>query len=259
MRNLAYRILQFVYWISLGLTAAWGGLSKVDATRLKGHADAFIPILLLFEKYSWLSVVSGSLVAICTFGMRTIGPPWVRHAIKNVLDEMHSYAFGRSNRAEFHDRVTLFKHEWFCVRRNRTKGPIVGGFLIPFARSGFMTQKSSVVFRVPDDATYEGVAGFAFTSNVRIARENLPDVSPSASPSDQEFIEYAGATFVDVEWLKKERSTARCLYGIPVRVGGKPWGAIVVDSREKSITNSEHVVKSYYLVASVLGQLIRRS
>jgi len=106
---------------------------------------------------------------------------------------------------------------------------------------------------------YEGVAGFAFATNARITKENLPDVSPSASPTEEELLEYANSTFVDVEWLRRERSTARSLYGIPVRVDGKPWGAIVVDSREKSITNSDHVVKSYFLVASVLGQLIRRS
>jgi len=94
-----------------------------------------------------------------------------------------------------------------------------------------------------------------FASN----REHLPDVSPGASPSDEDFRRYAEETFVRISWLRQERSTARSLYGIPVRVDGKPWGAIVVDSRQEWIPNSSQVVKSYLLVASVLGQLLKRS
>lgn len=247
------------YWISLALTAGWGGLAKFDLSRLKGHADSIIPLLQVAQRFSWLSLFSAGLVAICTFVMKLIGPPWVREAIKKVLDEMHAHAFARRNRAEFHDRITLFRFQKWCFRPDRPTLSPYGDHLVPFLRSGFITQKSSVVFRAPDDGEYEGIAGFAFSSNVSIKREHLPDVSPSANPSDEDYRRYAEETFVKPEWLKKERSTARSLYGIPVRVEGKPWGAIVVDSRQESIANSEQVVNSYLLVASVLGQLIKRS
>jgi hypothetical protein len=218
-----------------------------------------IPLLLLIQRFSWLSIFTAGLVAACTFAMKLIGPPWVREAIKKVLDEMHAHAFSGRNRAEFHDRITLFRYQRWCFRRDRPRLSPYGDHLVPFLRSGFLTQKSSVVFQAPDDGDFEGIAGFAFSSNVSIKREHLPDVSPSSSPSEEDFRRYAEDTFVKVEWLKKERSTARSLYGIPVRVEGKPWGAIVVDSRQESIANSEQVVKSYLLVASVLGQLITRS
>lgn len=244
---------------SLALTVGWGGISKFDVGSLKGHADSIIPLLQLAQKFSWLTAVTAMLVAACSFGMRIIGPPWVRHAIKKVLDEMHSDAFGKLNRSEFHDRVTLFKYEKICFRSGRTKKSPFGGFLVPFVRSGFMTERPSVVFRTPDNADFEGVAGYAFTSNTCIACENLPDVSTNVNPSAADYKKYAGATFVGVEWLKNERSSARSLYGIPVRVDGRPWGAIVVDSRQMAIQNSNAVVNSYKLVASVLGQLIRRS
>lgn len=130
---------------------------------------------------------------------------------------------------------------------------------MPFVRSGFMTQRSSVAFKAQEDGSYEGVAGFAYCTNVVVTKENLPDVGPQTSPSDEDFRKYAEETFVDPRWLRKERSTSRSLYGIPVRVEGKPWGAIVVDSRQPSIHKSKDVVKSYSLVAAVLGELIKRS
>lgn len=130
---------------------------------------------------------------------------------------------------------------------------------MPFVRSGFMTQRASVAFKAHQDGVYEGVAGCAHCANITIQRENLPDVSPQANPNDEDYKKYAEDTFVDEQWLRKERSTARSLYGIPVRVNGKPWGAIVVDSRQPSIPKSKDVIKSYSLVASVLGELIKRS
>jgi len=241
------------------MTAGWGGLSKLNLTRLQGHADAFIPLLQLIQKFSWLSFLTGILVAACTFAMKAIGPPWVRHAVKNVLDEMHQHAFGESNRAEFHDRITLFKYEAFCIKGPRTRWSPFGGHLVPFVRSGFITQKSSVVFRAPDDGDFEGVAGFAYSCNISIEREHLPDVAPGSSPTKKDFEKYASETYVTADWLKKERSSARSLYGLPVRVDGKPWGAIVIDSRQEAIPDSANVIKSYYLVATVLGQLIKRS
>lgn len=168
MRNLFYRFAQVVYWISLALTAGWGGLAKFDLTRLKGHADSLIPLLARAQEFSWLSIFTAALVAACTFALHVIGPPWVRDAVKKVLNEMHEHAFGNRNRAEFHDRITLFRHQKLCFRRARPHFWPVGDYLVPFIRSGFITQKSSVVFRVPDDGEYEGIAGFAFSSNVCI-------------------------------------------------------------------------------------------
>jgi hypothetical protein len=258
VRNVAYRVVQVVYWISLAVTAGLGGIAKFDLSRLKGHADVVIPQLTKIQQHAWISIFTAGAVAACTFLMKIIGPPWVREAIKKVLNEMHAHAFANRNRAEFHDRITLFRYQRFCVRRG-CRWWRLDDYLVPFIRSGFLTQKSSVVFRVPDDGNYNGIAGFAYSCNVSISREHLPDVSPNVQPTEEDYQKYAEETFVDIDWLKKERSTARSLYGIPVRVDGKPWGAIVVDSRQESIPNSNQVVKSYFLVASVLGQLLKRS
>lgn len=134
----------------------------------------------------------------------------------------------------------------------------MGGYLVPFARSGHKTQKISVYFAVPDSADgAEGVAGQAFVQGTTLNIQNLPDVHRN-NRTEADLDAYAKISYVKVDWLRREMSTARSLVGFPVKVLGKPWGAIVVDSRSDSIQNVDVIIKSYELVAAVLGELLAR-
>jgi hypothetical protein len=122
-----------------------------------------------------------------------------------------------------------------------------------------MTQKISVCFWAPDNGDQaEGIAGQTLAQDVILQVEDLPDVS-GMNVKEADLRSYAERTFVNVEWLRSEKSTARALIGIPVKVKGEPWGVIVVDSRATRIPNRENVIQSYELIAKVLGEVLDRS
>ena len=150
--------------------------------------------------------------------------PWVWEMVKYVLDQFRDLAFRKSRNEPVHyHRVTLFKEvrwHWKCWHR----------CLIPVARSGHTTLRSNAVFRIPDDANrVEGVAGQTWANNSVIPVVGLPDLRNEAT--EEQIKEYARRTFVSVDYLKQtDRTWPRSLWGVPVDVGGKRWGVIVVDS-----------------------------
>jgi hypothetical protein len=192
---------------------------------------------------------------------KNVTPPWVKAAVKHILDEMRDHAFKNvPNGPNFHYRVTLFRHvKGPCWKAACSLRWPFGGWLVPFARSGYLTQKISVCFRAPDQGdNAEGIAGQAFAQDLTLLVEKLPDVSTNAC-SDTQLKNYARLTFVDLDWLRTEQSTARALIGIPIKVKGEPWGVIVVDSRATEIPDRENVTNAYGLIAKVLGEVLDRS
>lgn len=261
MRNYVYQVVRFgLYWPAAAATGLLGGVSKVTIASLKGHWDFVLPVVTYLQGKQWLSLITALVMASAAVMMKAIGPPWVKDAVKHVLDAMSDHGFGHEEgRERFYDRVTLFKYHKCCWRVWAIGKPW-GGFLIPYARSGHFFTRPSVVFRVPANCDYaQGVAGQAYVSGATLVVENLPDVSRKASPSAEDFKIYSVQTWVAADWLQKERSTARALLAMRVLVNGKPWGAIVVDTRAATIPNQSHIIASYTLVAKVLGELLDRS
>jgi hypothetical protein len=253
--------LEVCYWIAILSTALLSFVAKLDVASLTGHFDPLIPLLIWLKAHSWWIVVSSMGAAILAVIKKNVAAPWVKIAVKHILDEMRHHAFNSvANGPNFHHRVTLFRHvKSPCWRAACSLRWPFGGWLIPFARSGHLTQKISVCFRAPDQGDdAEGVAGQAFAQDVTLPVEDLPDVSTNAC-SETQLRNYARLTFVDLDWLREERSTARALIGIPVKVKGEPWGVIVVDSRATQIPDRENVVNAYVLIAKVLGEVLNRS
>jgi hypothetical protein len=108
----------------------------------------------------------------------------------------------------------------------------------------------------------EGVAGLAWASGGTVLLEDLPDLS--RNPSDDLVLEYARQARVPERWirhrLRKNKPCPRCLCAVPVEVGGKPWGVIVLDGREpRRIQASGHTYKAYgKIVPMFLGELLQR-
>lgn len=176
--------------------------------------------------------------------------------VQCVLDQFQQFAF--SDRREdplHHHRVTLFRavrlrHPWKVWPWSRC--------LKAVARSGHTTQRSTVIFRIPDDADKaEGVAGRTWSTRRTVQVDGLPDLGGVVN--EQMLAEYAGKTFVRRHWLEKwrrrEQRPARSFCGVPVEVRNEIWGVLVLDSRdERPIGPRQRSV--YNSLAKILGAVL---
>jgi hypothetical protein len=251
-------------WLLVATSASIGGFSQSQPTDFGSMAATVEPIILWSTHHKWLAPLLTLCIGLVAFVKKEIGDPWIWESIKHALDQMQEYAFEEQNVGGRHrNRVTLFKRvkwKWSTEKGSnkifKVRKPW-GGWLVPIARSGHVTQKASVIFRASDDPNEaEGVAGQAWVLNAVVVRENLPNVNCRCT--DDEITEYARKTWVSVEWLRIEKSTARALIGIPVNVKGGVWGVIVVDSQSPTIENQNQIIESYRLTASILGKLLER-
>lgn len=260
MRKLLYYVVNAIHWIAIVITAVLGFVIKVDTAWISGNFAPLLPLLFWLKARTWWLFISSLAAALSAVIVKKVGAPWVRDAVQHVLDEMRTHALrDQPEGPSYHYRVTLFRRTSFCWRALKDRRTPIGGYLVPFARSGHVTQKVTVYFSVPDSADgAEGVAGEAFVGGYTVVREDLPDVSRDGALK-RDLDRYASETFVTVNWLRKERSTARSLIGFPIRVKGRHWGAIVVDSHSERIQDKDRIIKSYELVSVVLGELLERS
>jgi hypothetical protein len=110
----------------------------------------------------------------------------------------------------------------------------------------------------PDLDKAEGIAGMAYSTDSTVQVEDLPNVG-GKSPKLQDLQMYAKKAYVDIEWLKKKQPKSRSLLGFPVKVKGKTWGVLVLDSRDRRIPERERVDKSLQLCSRFLTELLERS
>jgi hypothetical protein len=220
--------------------------------------DFVLGQLIDLTPYTALTVAMG---AFLIGAQRKIREPWVRPSIKKTLDIMREDAFaGQGQQLEHYQRVTLFKARSFCWNACWGLRWPFGTWLVPFARSGpSAAGKSKAHFKVtsdPDKA--EGVAGAAYARDMVMPVEGLPNVARS-NVGEKALITYAKEAYVDLQWVREKRPKSRSIIGLPVRVGGKIWGVLVLDSRDPRFADYENVIKSVQLGARVLTVILERS
>ena len=214
------------------------------------------PPLEYIQQTSFIVVpVLVAFVTLGPFARRLIGPPWAWDAVRNFLDRFQEYLFEQEG-PKHHHRVTLFKRTRF--RWSLCRWPW-SGWLVPIARSGHATQKTSTAFLAPDKADLaEGVAGQAWVRDESVVVSDLPNIGGN-NPSDKNLDRYAVRTWVSKRWLRRNKQHARFFCGIPVEVRGKPWGVIVLDSRNPNpevVKDNRNALRFYRFAGSVLGKLI---
>ncbi len=160
---------------------------------------------------------SGVLIAAKVI-LRLTRDPAQLAAVKKVLDVFRGLVFQNvDGDPRHHHRVTLFRHN--------------GRYLVQYCRSDHTTQKSKTKWFAPDDADRaEGIAGHVWSADSILTVTDLPDISCAVAPLTH-VADYARRTYVSSEWAQRHRPKARSYVGIPVRVGGRLWGVVVLDSR----------------------------
>lgn len=187
------------------------------------------------------------------------GPVWRWDTIQALLDSAQKQLFeDRVNDELHHHRVTLFKYSKWQFRYRRW--PKCGGWLLPKARSGITTKKTTAHFFVPDDADKaEGIAGGAWCSGGLLEQFDLPDIT--SDPSEQDLREYAKRTRVPYEWLSSRRSKPpryRAIIAIAVQAAGRRWGVLVIDSRNPSRFEPIKVKSVLNCIEAPLSKLLKR-
>lgn len=274
MRRLTFwRVLYRAGWLLQ--YAALIGAALLGSAQKAGKPEAYsspfwASVVGLGQEFVWVLPVLGVVGLVAKLVCDYVGPPWVWEAVQKIIDRFAEKSFETAPGAAVHEyRVTLFRRTWAlalpwrCRQRagSRWRWPW-SGWLVPVVRSGFTTQNTGTIFLAPDDAdNAEGVAGQAWARRQVVQTHELPDIR--TDPTDQIIKEYAAKTFVSEKWVRDRLRDGRpfplTLCGIPVEVGGKVWGVLVLDSRHpQAIKDRAYSYKAYQeLVPAVLADLLK--
>lgn len=220
------------------------------------------------QHWAWILIPScAGIAALCQAIRTKIGSTDTWATVNYILKEYRDTLFEKhptaKNDPEYYHRVTLFKHVGF--RWAFAKWPWTG-WMVPVARTGHVTHTWRIPrFRAPKDDpdSAEGVAGQSFVRNKMIPVPTLPEITPATPDADLKH--YCDRAFVAMEWARNRvngghpRPLPRSLLGIPIEVGGEPWGVLVVDSRSDSQISEKSVFKNPKIktLTDVLSKLLQ--
>jgi hypothetical protein len=253
--------------ISSFLVIVIGALLKLNPAEY-GNSPTFQSGLLLSQSWAWLSIPVFAVSAALSQTIRSrigstntwITVSYLLNQYRDALFEKHATA---QDDPEYFHRITLFKYvgwRWAFAMWPWT------GWMVPVARTGHVTHNWRIPrFRAPvsDPDKAEGVAGQTYVRNRMIPVAVLPEIN--AQTQDNELETYCRRAFVSDGWLKRRvhrknpKAMPRSLLGIPLEVGGAPWGALVVDSRSPDEISSKRALKNdrYKTMTEVLSKLLQ--
>lgn len=258
----SYASLKWVAIIAGGIATFQGFWTGWKSEDFQG-----IRQLLLFanEWSSWISIPSLTILSgVCVYVKTHFGSIQMWKTVTHILEEYRDVVFSDngdlSGDGDHLNRVTLFRHTNF--RLAFCYWPWTN-WVVPVARTGHATHVWKIPrFRSPLSSpdTAEGIAGVAFANNSTIEVNDLPDLGKSASKKNKR--DYARKAFVTLEFvdeqIKRGSCKSRSMVGIPIEVLGKPWGVIVVDSRNpRKIIDRDHVESGEFArLARTLSKLL---
>jgi hypothetical protein len=177
----------------------------------------------------WLIPVLTLLGSLAGLSKQHVGHKSTWSGVNTLLEEFRNSVFkgreGFNNRANHHERVTLYKFRKFRIAF--CLWPFTG-WMVPVARTGHATVSRKIPrFRCPlsRPSAAEGVAGQAFP----------------------------------LKWvLKKKDCTIQSMLGIPIEVKGKPWGSIVIDSQDPQEIrfNTKQIQAEFRILSKLLSKLL---
>jgi hypothetical protein len=250
----AYSALGWVQALLTFLSALIAASLKADPVAIAARIGWFPSEVVSTAQSSawWLVPALLFLIPILQLIRRGLGNPKRWAVVQYVLDELRDKIFATVEDQRHHHRVTLFKRVTWCLCFRRWP---FSGWLIPVARSGHTTQRSSALFLAPDDAERaEGVAGQTWSRNRPFYVDNLPDLTNTTSETD--LVAYSKGTWMSIDSVRDGHYRARSYFGLPVEVNGEPWGVVVVDSRHPTL-RKRSVKRQFTAVAGFLGKVLQ--
>lgn len=236
----------------------FGAMLKAEPS----HFGSLEAAVVWIQNWAWAVVVAGPfLVAVLQWARNRFGNPWAWEAIQKILDEFSNEVFKDSRDPDDYHRVTLFKHHKWCWSWNLKK---LSNWLVAEARSGHLTKEKITRFRVPDDGeACQGVAGFAWRHRdwVRVPENDKPLPVLTSAALSAEISEYATLCKVDPGWIRgqlsKGRPLAKSYAALRVQLKGKPWGVLVLDSRNPGPIDKEKLDR-FKAYGNLLTPLLER-
>lgn len=205
----------------------------------------------------WVTILLTFYLGVMEWLKSYVGEPKVTEIVYCLLNELRKDIFEKkANANDYHERVTLFKYvrwRFWCTPKNWCKI----GWLVPFERSGYATRWSRTAFHVTDSGrNSEGVAGQAWSQQLTISVPHLPDITKGKRAVK----EYASKTWISEQKVleKKKDGMPRSIYAVPVMAGGKPWGVLVIDSRDVIIGQDEELDAAYKKIGRFLSEILKR-
>lgn len=271
-----YRVGQWIAWIAAGMAVVLGLLADVEPQRppFNTWPEMVLSTIKFLNDWSLVLYVIIPLLFVFAWSLRCTGDPWVWEKIQYLVNGIDEKVFQDLTRdRENRHRVTLFQRKQFVlfVRRPGSswfwpygeKGHPWSGWLVPVLRSGHTAQNTRSIFYAPrgkNSHKVEGVVGQAWAEQRTIIVDKLPDIQQNNPETMKE--EYAKKTWCDVNlvdrYTDREQPPPRSIGAVPIEVRGKPWGALVFDSKAlEGITNRK--AKQYTLTVSLIGHLLEKA
>ncbi len=238
----------------------FGAVLKAEPSHF---GEALGPLVGGMQRWAWLVAVAGPIIVVVLQWARGhFGNPWAWDAIQKILDEFSHEVFKDSRDPDDYHRVTLFKHRKWCWSWNPS---LMRNWLVAAARSGHLTKERIRRFRAPDDGeACQGVVGFAWRHRdwVLVPDDRVPLPSLNDTSPQDDIEKYANLCKVDPAWvtgqLQKRRPLAKSYAALRVQLRGKPWGVLVLDSRNPEPIDKEKLDR-FKAYANLLTPLLERT
>jgi len=264
--NTVYYTFRVLEWGFLFAATIFGTLLLLDPKEWPMLDRA---IVWMQTRQAWVPLAT-LLTGAAKLGADKIGPRWIHEQLQAIVDSLRDASFtqrARSNSPVHHHRVTVFR--WcYCWRlccwgrkiNGKRRWPWTG-WLVPIARSGHTTKSTNTVFVAPDDAdNAEGIAGQTWSQNQVVHSGPLP--LPADASDTQAIAAYAQGGYVSPQWVRNKLEKAlplpRNLYGTPLEVHGKPWGVVVIDSRNENDIDPRLVRDAFRTFSRTLSAIAPR-
>lgn len=266
-----------LYRLSVVLTPVISALLKIDRSSIGATNSVLLDFFDFLQSNSFSIFLIFPLLTLFTSLINSfIESNSKKESVKSILNDGRKHFFFQnhvdSDPAHYH-RITLYQHKSFCLFpkpwRNKffpwgNGGWPFSGWLVPYARSGIITQKVRSNFLVKDNGKAEGMAGVAWAHQKTILKSGLDHISVNAT--DLEIAKFAKESWVNPNWVNERKNRiqdskplCRSICGIPIHVDNKPWGVAVIDSTHpQSIVDPQREQARYMQFAFYIGTLLRK-
>ena len=256
----AIRIIQIFLFLLICLIAIAGSVDKVSE-RLSFLSPNAKECILSASRFIhiWQEIAIPTisvLIALLDNTVRSLDP-WKWKAIQSCLDEFRDQVFDGQDHAEdlnFKHRVTLYRLQNGSLKMLKT---VWQKWLVPVARSGIITKRTSSIFCLPDNPSkIEGVVAQAFLKKegIWLREEDVPELSPNMTDSDKQA--YRVKTRISVDKALMMNYRAKSYAAIRMEVNGKPWGVLVLDSENSRMPSPPELTRMFRLLTSAIAPIL---